>query len=273
MSKDSAITAGGSSMQGPPEFLRAVEMQREYWTHNAREQADLEAQDVPQLGWRDLLRLHHLICLERVNSGVEREPCREVLHRLLAGDSPYRPRPALIWKPRGKQPSSTQEPNLQGEFLNASLTHLGCLEIYRIDAANQPIQVDFVGFDELSGVVFDAPALVRMAKLFYEGGRSEIVQVPMLYGLTWTIGNEHDRAGLMTRFVAHLQNTALPVAAGIGVGQQDFCITGNDNNHTVFGLGSVAQISFPLDMRDHRFDEKARERGMDPDEIRTRAHQ
>ncbi len=35
-----------------------------------------------------------------------------------------------------------------------------------------------------------------------------------------------------------------------------------------FGISSVAEVSFPLDMRDPRFDEKARVRGIDPDEIR-----
>lgn len=159
---------------------------------------------------------------------------------------------------------------MQGEFLNPSLTHLGCLEVYRVDAANQPTRLDFVGFDELSGVVFAPPDLVRAAKLFRDDGRGEIVLVPLLYGLTWAIGNEFDRAGRMTRFVAHLDGEAVGAlgASGIGVGQQDFSVRGHDGGSRLFGLGSVAELSFPLDMRDPRFDAKARARGIDPDEVR-----
>ena len=159
---------------------------------------------------------------------------------------------------------------MQGTILNASLTHLGCLEVYRVDAANQPTRLDFVSFDELSGVVFAQPRWIRAAKLFYEDGRGEIVLVPLLYGLTWLIGNEFDRAGRMTRFVAHLDGEEVVAlrASGIGVGQQDFSVRGPDGGGGLFGLGRVATLSFPLDMRDSRFDAKARARGIDPDDVR-----
>src|SRR5262249_5171671 len=150
--------------------------------------------------------------------------------------------------------------------------HLGCLEIYRVDAENQPTGIDFVAFDELSGVVFAPPNLIRAAKLFYDDGRDEIILVPMLYGLTWLIGNEYDRAGTMTRFIAHLHGEEIDAlgASGLGVGQQDFTIRNQDGGGTLFGIGSLAEISFPLDLRDLRFDEKARARGIDPDEVRRR---
>jgi hypothetical protein len=144
--------------------------------------------------------------------------------------------------------------------------------VYRVDATNQPTRIDFVNFDELSGVVFAPPNLIRAAKLFYEDRRDEIVLVPLLYGLTWAIGNEYDRAGRMTRFVAHLDGEEVGAlgASGIGVGQQDFSIRSQDGGGSLFGLSSVAEISFPLDMRDPRFDKKARARGIDPDEVRRR---
>jgi hypothetical protein len=265
---------GSQPIHGPPEFVRAVEMQRAYWTHNAEEQARLEARGVEQLGWRERLRLHHLFCLQRLNPGPERaaatEKCRETARRLVAADSPYRPRPAMIWQGQSAQPGAGREPDMQGQFLNPSLTHLGCLEVYRVDAANQPTGIDFVSFDELSGVVFAPPNLIRAAKLFYDDGRGEIVLVPLLYALTWAIGNEYDRAGRMTRFVAHLDGEEIGAigASGIGVGQQDLSIRSQDGGSSLFGLGSVAEISFPLDMHDPRFDEKARARGIDPDEVR-----
>src|SRR5262249_40119687 len=153
-------------------------------------------------------------------------------------------RPAMIWQGRSAQPGASREPDMQGDFLNASLTHIGCLEIYRVDAANNPIRLDFVSFDELSGVVFARPTLIRAAKLFYGDRRDEIVFVPMLYGLTWSIGNEFDRDGRMTRFVSHLDSAegAALGATGLGVGQQDFSIQGADGGR-LFGLGSVAEIS------------------------------
>lgn len=263
-------------IQGPPDFVRAAEMQRAYWTHNAEEQAQLAARGAEDLGWRERLRLHHLICLQRLNSEPEREAasreCQNTVRRLLATDSPYRPRPAMIWQGQAAQPGTSRDPDMQGEFLNPSLTHLGSLEFYRVDAANQPTGIDFAGFDELSGIVFAPPNLIRAAKLFYEDGREEIVLVPLLYGLTWTIGNEYDRAGRMTRFVAHLDGEEVGAlgASGLGVGQQDFSIRSQDGGGNLFGLGSVAEILFPLDMRDPRFDEKARARGINPDEVRER---
>lgn len=91
-----------------------------------------------------------------------------------------------------------------------------------------------------------------------------------VYGLTWAIGNEYDREGRMTRFVAYLDGEEVGAfgTAGIGVGQQDLSICGQDGGNTLFGLGSVAEITFPLDMQDPRFDDKARARGIDPDEVR-----
>jgi hypothetical protein len=161
---------------------------------------------------------------------------------------------------------------MQGEFLNPSLTHLGCLEVYRVDAANRPTGIDFVSFDELSGVVFAPPSLIRAAKLLCDDGRGEVVLVPLRYGVTWALGNEYDRAGRMTRFVAHLDGEEVGTlgASGIGVGQQDLSVRGLDGGGSLFGLGSVAEVAFPLELRDPRFDEKARARGIDPDEVRRR---
>ena len=273
---DGVRPTGSRPIDGPPEFIRAVELQRAYWTHNAEEQSELESRGVDHLNWKDCLRLHHLICLQRLKSGPERaaatDKCEQMVRRLIASDSPYRPRPAMVWQGQSAQPGGNREPDMQGQFLNPSLTHLGCLEIYRVDAANHPTGIDFVSFDELSGVIFAPPNLIRAAKLFFDDGRDQIVLVPLLYGVTWEIGNEFDREGRMTRFVAHLDSEEVGGlgASGLGVGQQDLSIRSEDGGATLFGLGSVAEISFPLDMRDPRFDEKARARGIDPDEVRRR---
>jgi hypothetical protein len=261
-------------IHGPPEFVRAVELQRAYWTPSREEQAQLEARGVDELSWRECLRLHHLLCLQRLHAGPERaaatDKCKRTVRRLLAPDSPYRPRPAMIWQGQTAQLGGSREPSMQGEFLNASLTHLGCLEIYRLDAASEPAGIDFVSFDELSGMAFATPNLIRAAKLFFDDGHDQIVLVPMLYGLTWMIGNEFDREARLTRFVAHIDGDEVGSlgASGLGVGQQDFTTRNHQGSCSLFGIGSVAEIAFPLDMRDSRFDEKARARGIDPDQVR-----
>ena len=259
---------------GAPDFVRAAEMHRDYWTLDADALAQLETRGVEHLGWGELLRLHHLICLQRLNTGPEREiaseKCRQTVRRLLAPDSPYRPRPAVIWQERSAQPEPDRDPDLDGELVNASLTHLGCLEVYRFDAAKQPSRMDFVSFDELTGMQFGPKRLIRAAKLIYEDGHTEIVLVPLLYGLTWSYGNDEDRAARMTRFLLHLEEMepGLSWASGTGVGQQDLSIRHQDGGATLCGLGSVSEIVFPLDLLDPRFDEKARARGIDPDEAR-----
>lgn len=170
--------------------MRAAQIQRDYWTYKPNEQSQLESR-FAQLTWLERLRLHHLVCMQRTSPGAKAvDRCRESVTSLIAADSPYRPRPAMIWQGELAVPDSDREPDIQGEFFNPSLTHLGCLEVYRCDASNQPTQLDFVSFDELTGVVFAPPNLIRAAKLFYEDGRGEIVLVPLLYGITWNIGSE-----------------------------------------------------------------------------------
>lgn len=259
---------------GPPDFVRAAEMHRDYWTLDAEALAQLQARGIEQLGWRELLRLHHLLCVQRLHQPTERdvasEKCRHTVRRLLATDSPYRPRPAVIWQRRSAQPEADREPDLDGELVNPSLTHLGCLEVYRIDALKHPRRMDFVGFDELTGIQFGPVSLIRAAKLTYEDGHAETVLVPLLYGLTWSYGSDDDRAARMTRFLLHLDemDPGQRWASGTGVGQQDLSIHRQDGGAKLFGLGSVSEMVFPLDLLDPRFDEKARARGIDPDDAR-----
>jgi len=275
--RPAAHSTAPNEKQMPPEIDRATQIQQAYWEHHPDEQASLVAAGVEQLAWREALRLHHLLCLERLqdsalaskNNGL----ATSVMRRLLSPESPYRPRPALVWQGESAQPGQQSEPTLQGKLSNASLTHLGCLEFYRLDQANAPSALDFVGFGEITGIVFAPPRLLRAAKLFREDGGDEIIFVPLLYGTTWTIGDEFDREGRMTRFEAHWEGESiegLGASTGIGVGQQDLFVQtlGDNGQGSLFGLGSVAEISIPLDMRDPHFDRKARARGIDPDQVR-----
>jgi hypothetical protein len=115
-------TGHAQPIHGPPEFVRAAEMQRAYWTPNAEALSQLEAHRVDPLDWRALLRRHHLICLQRLEPGVDRgalnEKCRQTVRRRLADDSPNRPRPAAIWQRQAPHPDADREPDMQGELLS-----------------------------------------------------------------------------------------------------------------------------------------------------------
>lgn len=260
-------------IEGPPEFVRAVEMQRAYWTYDSSQQAHLQGRGVEQLTWPERLRLHHLNCMEvlqtRGKQAAVKEKCLSLAGRLLSDSSPYRPRSAMIWQGQMAPAENEREPDFQGVLLNPSLTHLGSLEIYRLDGSHQPERIDFVSFDDLAGAIFAPPNLLRGVRLSYDDLETEIVLMPMIYGATWMIGNQFDRTGRMTRFVAHVDSEALAAfgATGVGVGQQDLTV-GTAEGHRLFGLSSVSEIAFPLDMSDPRFDDKARARGIDPDEVR-----
>jgi hypothetical protein len=259
---------------GPPELIQSIQVQQAYWTANADEAAALSAASVEALGWPDLLRLHHLTCLRRATGRGAADPCERITRRLLAADSPYRPRVALVWQGR---PASGAEaprpPDMQRTFFNPSITHLGCLEVMHLDAENHPVRLDFVSFDDLSGIILGPASLFRAAKLFYEGRPPEIVRLPLLYGTTWTLGTDHERSGRLTRFIPAVDIDDIKAAGvgGVGIGQQDLIVTAPDGGgRSLLGLGSVAEVSFPLDMGDPRFDAKARARGMDPDDLRRR---
>jgi hypothetical protein len=264
-------------IDGPPEFVRAVELQRAYWTYDADEQSRLESRGLERLDWPELLRLHHLTCVQRLKERLNGGPhlaaatakSRAIVRRLAAVDSPYRPRPALVWQRGSTEDGPDREPDLEGEFFNASITHLGCWEIYRVDPAGEPTGIDFVSFDDVDGIAFTPSEPIRPALLYLSDGSTLRVLVPELYGLTWVIGNELERARRLTRFVGNLPTDAVPqVATGMGVGQQDLAIRDREDAVRLVGIASVVSVMLGLDITDPRFDEKARARGMDPEEIR-----
>lgn len=273
----SAPSDSSQSITGPPEFVRAAEMQRAYWTHDPDEQARLEARGADRLEWRERLRLHHLICLQRIGSGPEdaaaTEKCRQSMQALLGSDSPYRAQMALLWEDKPVHAGAARPPDMTGEFLNASLTHLGSLEVIHVDAEDRPTRLDFVSVDELDGVEFGQPTLMRAARLRYVDHREELVLVPLLYGLTWTIGDKSHRQGEYTSFVAPLSGEEFGAlgTTGIGVGQQDLWVHNLYGSSRLVGMASVAEIAFPFDVRDPGFDAEARARGLDPNEARRRS--
>lgn len=264
--------AGGGGDELGPALL---EVHRAYWTPAPEERERLLQARTQGLSWRDLLRLHHLVCLDLLHAGglttlgddrfqpmadaatgPDAELCASLAERLRGPTSPYRPRLAYVTQ-RG---NASGEPNLRGPLANASLTHFGALEAIRLEEM-RPIAVDFVPFDALHSVHVGPPSLFPPARLDYEEpDRSEVVALPLLYGPSWFTPLTRDRDGSETSFVCHIRE----VSAGIGLGHQDFT-----SGSTLFGLGSVEAIEFPLDLSAPDFEEHCRRRGLDPEQVRA----
>jgi hypothetical protein len=263
----------------------AAVLQVDYWRYDAAEKRALEGRHLETLSWPELLRLHHLACLELLQSPAGRrqlagrgsddspdEPlraaqCQETIARLLCPESPYRERSCEVWR---AGPEASDEADMQGPLTNASLTHAGCLEVIHLDETHAPTELAFVPFDEIRGVVLGDPALFRAARLVYEGGREEFVLVPLLYGLSWLTDEESDRDGSLTRFCCHVDVPGRGASLGIGVGHQDLMFRSDDDSQMLVGLGSVGEITTSLETSDPNFDAKCWGRGLDPNAIRDR---
>lgn len=267
---------------------RSRALQEQYWTPNAAEKQSLIAEGVERLEWEKSLRLLHLACLDLVSTGPGREelvsddsegvdapegPDRhlivQLLQRLRAADSPYKERHVSVWQGNPGE-SDTREPNAEGKFRNASLTHLGSIEVIRLDAQDHPVSMSFVPLDDLRGAAFAPPAVFRFGRLFFDNQRAdEFVLVPLLYGISWRTPNLFDRDGTMTRFISHVEVPGGQGAFSIGVGHQDFVVESRDGSQTLLGLGSVGEIMVGLTLDDPKFDAKCRARGLDPAEVRS----
>jgi hypothetical protein len=267
-----------------------VRMQRAYWQYDAATCEALQARGVQLLPWQDLFRLHHQLCLRDLMDPAARrelggdEPdddgappldslWQEVIDRLLLPDSPYRPTAAALWQGSQGGVSEEVEPDLVGSLQNASLTHLGAVEVLHQDGQGRPTELDFVPFGALRGIMFAPPTLFRAAMLHRDdGGEEEIVLVPVLYGLSWHSRQQHDRDGTLTRFIRGRTIAGLPaLCSGIGIGHQDWTVTGEGAH--LLGLGSVAQMMIALDVSDPTFEQRCRSRGLDPTAVRRQANQ
>ena len=242
-------------------------VQRDYWTFDAAEKAALLARFPDGLSWPETLRLHHLACLELLDTpagrariadqddGTTADPeraeaetrlCRDLAARLTAADSPYAARDAVLWQgdvvPPGPRP-----PDAHGRLSNASLSHLGCLEVVRINERGEPDGIAFVPFSEIVSLGFlTPPQLFRPALLSTRGEGEEperqLVAAPLLYATSWHDGAaDHYRDASITRFLFVL--SAGDGFRGIGIGHQDLELKDGRGGVSLLGIGSVAAFS------------------------------
>jgi hypothetical protein len=276
---------------------KLTDIQKGYWRFDAKEKANLVRSGPLNLRWPEMLRLNHLCCLETLQTkrgqrylrdadaygqdlqagtvsdsypGLDLEFWPEMLQKLVSDESPYRPRVCLVWQVKSAA-ANPRQPDLQGSFLNASITHLGSFEVIRADAEMKPRELDFIALDELAGLVLDRSAPFCSARLMYDDQReAEVVWIPLLYGISWMSPQAYDRDGSFTRFVGNknIKIEGFNQSLGIGIGHQDLRI---DNPHTdasmLFGLGSLAELSVALRVDDPKFEQKCRARGLTQEDV------
>jgi hypothetical protein len=273
-------------MKTPDLAEQARTLQIQYWTPNTSEKERLTADGIDRLDWEKSFRLLHLACLDLISTGSgkdelasddtegrdapegkDRDLIAQLLKHLRSAASPYKERHAAVWQNKAGE-SETREPDLQGTFRNASLTHLGSLEVVRLDSQQRPAEIWFAPLDELRGVVFARPAVFGLGKLFFDSQRpDEIVLIPLLYGISWRTPNPFDQDGTVTRFISHINADDGKGTLSIGVGHQDFVIDQSERQ-SLIGLGSVGELMLSLSMTDPKFEEKCRARGLEPAEVR-----
>mgnify|MGYP001580222306 CR=1 FL=1 len=276
---------------------QATALQQAYWTANPEERAALTERFPAELSWPERLRLHHLLCLELVGDralddetlldSVDKEDnetlalVEQTYALLVSNESPYLGRVAMVFQGVGEV-EEDEQPSLAGCLFNPSLTHLGSLEIIRVNDDLEPEAIDFVPFDVLHAVSFPTPpAIYRAAQLFYEDKQSELCFVPLLYGISHRSPLDSDKDGSQTRFACHVGCELSPAqrclsfqnisdggaALGLGIGQQDLSVSDGESS-SLFGLASLKLVDFPLDIADPSFDDRCRRRGLDPEALR-----
>jgi len=149
----------------------------------------------------------------------------------------------------------------KGMTSNASLTHLGAVEVIRLSTDEQtPDCIDFVTFGEIEQLNCVGTSQLRSALVTIEGRQPESVWVPLLYGLSWHSYNPSDRTGEVTRFILHSDLRVGPIT-GIGVGQQDFLTVAEGAK--MIGFGGIRRLHVPLVSSDPDFEQRCRRRGIE----------
>ena len=255
--------------KAPPSLRAQIEaLQSAYWELDAREVETQLAIPREQLNWREALRLHHLLCIHRAQSGELHPRHPELILHLCAANSPYRPRHAFVWEgdgpPEGEDiPYSTH----QGRLANAALSHLASLEVVTLDAQLRPEALEFIPFDEVMTVAASPVEDIRGGRLLLEYGRGERI-VLLADHYAELVHDDYIQAPELadTKLPAPLASTQL-----LGGGPQrlrrlsDFAAEGLAE----FELQACYQISLAIEAEDPRFEQKCRGRELDPATMRA----
>lgn len=263
----------------------AIDLRKRYWSFNKAEYEHLHAKLKQGTTWSERLRLLHLCCAGMMRTKLGEAVLRgdfadddldhplakmasELADTLVSEKSPYRPRNTAVWHGTTPPPDD-KPPDHIGVVYNPSLTHLGCIEYITMDEQGNPGRVGFAPLHRVRTLVMASPALFRTGKIFFEDQREEVVIIPLVYGLSWLSRESYDRDGSMTRFALHTNVPQLGEELGIGLGQQDWAVSGQQGA-ALIGIGSIAMADMPLDLRDCDWEAKARMRGLDPEEIKRK---
>lgn len=295
---------------------RAIGLQKRYWSPAPEELRELEERGREALDWPEKLRLHHLRCLALLDAGDEvlrrgllapvaerpgaeelenaidpalRERVASSAKALLGRLSPYRPRHGFAWLGDGP-PEGDAVPysDFQGRIVNGSLTHLGCVEIIRLDPSTlEPAALEFLAFDEIMtlarGPREHASAPFVPARILREYGQGELmVLLPLRQGLSWLAHEPellrgeavHEVAAIDVRGLADVTKSfSEPLdrrRLGIQIGPQRLEVLSDYAQEGLgrFELGAAYQVSLAIDQDDPRFDDKCRGRGLDVEATR-----
>jgi len=261
-------------------------LQQDYWSFDGMEKKELVRKPIEDLSWPQTLRLLHLACLEMLGDndqlkGLPRGPaqaktrssrnlCMALLQRLIDEDSPYGPVAAVVF--RGTTDASKLPCFVsQGRAMNSSLTHLGALEVIRVDKSGKPKELAFVGLSELREVVFLNSGVFRAAHLTYADGRAkEAVLVPTVYGVSWHMADERDGARDGTRFYCHVKAQSLRENLGVAAGKQSIKTVNTSGVCASGNLTGVSRIILGFSTSAPEFEEWCRANEIDPAELRGR---
>lgn len=217
-------------------FAQAQQLQRTYWTYHAREHFAIkqlfEQPNHGGLTYVDLLRLHHLNCLELVQEELghglpqkktpptpERLPpfAHRVLEVLLGANSPYAAGIGALWLAQSEE----EQPDFKGGLFNSALTHLNSLECFQVDDQGQPTKLEFVPFRQVQSIAWADNAPYRPAMLTTPTGQRSVL-FSGVYGLSAHSTLPIDLDGSNARTLRTYSIPSLGTNLSIALGQQQF---------------------------------------------------
>lgn len=239
-------------------------LQKDYWAINKDEKEILLAQFPDSIEWKNLLRLHHLLCMEALESMQEKLshtekttpiPGRETIqllqrttNMLLGGKSPYRPRQGEIEFDILTRQGSLKK--FTGVLMNASLTHLGSIEVVWVDSDLNPVSMDFLPLDQLQSIMNNT----KGALITYKNKKEkDICYLATHYFFSPACKKYINNTQTEYVYPLYEANSEEP---GIGLGVQEFVIIQDNNSKEYTPINKNAIIKLIPDMYEFEYNEK-----------------